>query len=288
MRGANEQTLSSDQADRWTGGMPAPKLAAVSFLPRFLSRRPVPPPDGAGQSRRALEVIHDGVAHQVRLKRVASARRFTLRVRASDGAAVLTMPPRASIRSARDFAERNAEWIGTRVAALPGRIAFLPGAAVPLRGIDHRIVHDPRSLRRVQTGQDAEGAPVLRVSPRAADPAAAVLAFLQAEAKADLAVAVARHAATVGRPVARITLRDTRSRWGSCSSRGALNFSWRLILAPPSVLDYLAAHEVAHLVHMDHSENFWRVTRSLAPHTDQAEAWLKRHGPGLHRYGPGR
>ena len=240
------------------------------------------------QRQPALQVMHDGVAHPVRLKRVATARRFTLRVRAADGAAVLTMPPRASLKSARDFAERNAEWIGTRLAALPDRIALLPGAVVPLRGLDHRVVVDPKSLRRVQSGHDAAGAPVLRVSPRAADPAAAVLCFLRGEAKADLAAAVARHAAAVDRPVARITLRDTRSRWGSCTARGALNFSWRLILAPPSVLDYLAAHEVAHLVHMNHSEDFWRETRRLAPHTDEAEAWLKRHGSALHRYGPGR
>jgi predicted metal-dependent hydrolase len=259
----------------------------VSVLSRLLasSSRPARP---AAPERKTLEVTHAGATHRVAVKRVATARRFTLRVRAADGTAVLTMPPRASFKSAQAFAERNAAWIATRMAALPGRVALLPGALVPLRGVDHRIALDPKALRRVQPGLDGEGAPVLRVSPRAADPAAAVLAFLQAEAKADLAAAVARHAAVVGKPVARITLRDTRSRWGSCSARGALNFSWRLILAPPLVLDYLAAHEVAHLVHMDHSENFWRVTRSLAPLTDEAEAWLKRHGPGLHRYGPGR
>ncbi|WP_237478232.1 M48 family metallopeptidase [Lichenibacterium dinghuense] len=264
----------------------------MSVLSRLLARatpaRAVPPPRAAAPAPRVLEVVHEGVAHPVRLKRVAAARRFTLRVRSADGTAVLTMPPRASLRSARDFAERNAGWIGARLAALPERIAMLPGAVVPLRGVDHGIVLDPTALRRVQPGRGPDGGAVLRVSPRAPDPAAAVLHFLAAEARADLAAAVARHAAAVGRPVARITLRDTRSRWGSCSSRGALNFSWRLILAPPPVLDYLAAHEVAHLVHMDHSEDFWRVTRRLAPHTDEAEAWLKRHGPGLHRYGPGR
>ncbi len=232
--------------------------------------------------------MHGGVAHPVRLKRVATARRFTLRVRAADGAAVLTMPPRASLRSARDFAERNAGWIGARRAALPERVALVPGAAVPLRGVDHVIVLDPTALRRVQPGLGPDGAPALRVSPRAADPAARRAGLPGGRGGADLAAAVARHAAALGRPVARITLRDTRSRWGSCSSRGALNFSWRLILAPPLVLDYLAAHEAAHLVHMDHSEDFWRVTRRLAPRTDEAEAWLKRHGSGLHRYGPAR
>lgn len=232
-----------------------------------------------------IEVVHGGVTHRVVVKRVATARRLTLRVRSADGAAVLTMPPRASLRSARDFAVRHAAWIGARLAALPGRIPLTPGTLLPLRGLDHRIALDATTLRRCQPGLGADGAPVLRLSPRLADPEAAVRTFLIGEARRDLAAAVARHAAAVGRPVAGITLRDTRSRWGSCSSRGALNFSWRLILAPPLVLDYLAAHEVAHLVHMDHSDRFWQVTRGLAPAMDEAEDWLKRHGPALHRYG---
>ena len=82
-----------------------------------------------------------------------------------------------------------------------------------------------------------------------------------------------------------VTLRDTTSRWGSCTAQGALNFSWRLIMAPPFVLDYLAAHEVAHLVHHDHSARFWTLTRRLAPETDRAEAWLRAQGASLHRYG---
>ncbi len=252
----------------------------------FWTRPPVPAPRAAAPERKTLTVEHEGMTHRVLVKRVATARRLTLRVRSADGTAVLTMPPRTSLKTAQAFAERHAQWIGTRLAALPDRILLQPGTILPLRGIDHRITLDPTTLRRCQVGLNPEGEPLLRLSPRAADPAGIVLQFLMSEARRDLVTAVARHAAAVGKPVARITLRDTRSRWGSCSSRGALNFSWRLILAPPLVLDYLAAHEVAHLVHMDHSDKFWSVTRSLAPETDAAEAWLKRHGPGLHRYGP--
>ena len=80
-------------------------------------------------------------------------------------------------------------------------------------------------------------------------------------------------------------MRDTKSRWGSCSASGCLNFSWRLILAPPFVLDYLAAHEVAHLKEMNHSRRYWATLRKLCPHTDEAERWLKRHGTELHKYG---
>ena len=109
--------------------------------------------------------------------------------------------------------------------------------------------------------------------------------FLKREARADFEAAVARHAARLGVSIARVQVKDTTSRWGSCSSSGALAFSWRLILAPPSVLDYLAAHEVAHRREMNHGAAFWRHTRMLAPHTDEAEAWLKANGAGLHRYG---
>ena len=231
-----------------------------------------------------MKVEHGGVTRVVTVKRVATARRFTLKVRAATHEAVLTMPTRASLKPALAFAERHAEWIGTRLDSLPGRVPLEPGTVLPLRGIEHLIVLDSTVLRRVQSAASVDGRPVLRVSSREANPAAAVYAFLIGQARLDLAAAVARYAAAVGKTVTRITVRDTRSRWGSCSSRGVLNFSWRLILAPPVVLDYLAAHETAHLVHLDHSDNFWTVTRRLAPGTNEAEAWLRAHGPGLHRF----
>jgi len=105
------------------------------------------------------------------------------------------------------------------------------------------------------------------------------------EAKRDLAAAVKRHTDALGIPARSITVRDTRSRWGSCSAQGSLNFSWRLVLAPPFVLDYLAAHEVAHLKEMNHSPQFWRVAHALCPRLEEAERWLKRNGADLHRYG---
>jgi predicted metal-dependent hydrolase len=106
------------------------------------------------------------------------------------------------------------------------------------------------------------------------------------EARRDIEAAVARHAGKLGVSPRRITLRDTTSRWGSCSSTGALNFSWRLIMAPSYVLDYLAAHEVAHLVHMNHSPAFWKILGKLSAHVERAEAWLKINGAGLLRFGP--
>jgi predicted metal-dependent hydrolase len=109
--------------------------------------------------------------------------------------------------------------------------------------------------------------------------------FLVRQARADLTAASTRHAAAVGREISRITIRDVRSRWGSCSASGRLSFSWRIVMAPPWVIDYLAAHEVAHLVHLDHSHRFWSLVAELCPGYAAARQWLRRHGAELHRYG---
>ena len=131
----------------------------------------------------------------------------------------------------------------------------------------------------------SERGPLICVAGERAHIARRVTDFLKREARKDLEAAVARHSKQLGVKPRRIVLRDTVSRWGSCSSTGGLNFSWRLILAPPFVLDYLAAHEVAHIVHMNHSPLFWKLARRLHPGTDRAEIWLKVHGASLHRFG---
>jgi predicted metal-dependent hydrolase len=109
--------------------------------------------------------------------------------------------------------------------------------------------------------------------------------FLKREVKNDLEAASARAAAALGVAVKRVTIRDPSSRWGSCSTTGVLSYSWRLIFAPPFVLDYLAAHEVAHLIEMNHSPRFWRVVERICPHVARAKSWLDAHGADLHRYG---
>ena len=114
---------------------------------------------------------------------------------------------------------------------------------------------------------------------------AALRDFLKREAKRDLEAASRRAAAALGVTVKRVSVRDQSSRWGSCSTTGVLSYSWRLILAPPFVLDYLAAHEVAHLVEMNHSRAFWRVVERICPDVARAKAWLDAHGAELHRYG---
>lgn len=238
-------------------------------------------------------VAHEGAVYRVAVKRVGSARRFTLRVKAATAEAVLTIPARASLRSAQGFAERHADWIGARLRALPGPIPIRDGGVIPVRGVDHRIVlaaaaQESRGRRAAELRSNGGvGECEIRVSGDHHAAGAAVGVLLKREAMLDLRAAVLRHAATVERDVARVVVRDTRSRWGSCSGRGTLSFSWRLIMAPPFVLDYLAAHEVAHLRHMDHSAAFWTLVGRLSPRVADAEAWLKTKGQHLHRFAIG-
>jgi predicted metal-dependent hydrolase len=234
-----------------------------------------------------IDVSHQGETYKVALKRTGAARRFTLRVRGATGDVVLTMPQRASLSQARDFAQAHAAWLATRLARLPQRTLFLPGEKIPLRGVDHLLHHcpQPKTRRGPVWIEDIDGAPAICASGDASHFERRITAFLRDHARRDLENAVAIHAAKAGRRPISLTLRDTSSRWGSCSAKGALNFSWRLVLAPPFVLDYLAAHQTAHLRHHDHSEQFWALTKTLCPHTAKAEAWLKIYGAHLHRYG---
>lgn len=234
-----------------------------------------------------LDIKHAGATFRIQLKRVPTARRYTLRVRAATRDVLLTIPGRGVLREAQEFAVRHAAWIGARLNRLPQPIPFAPGNLVPLRGVDHLIVHAPsaRGTVWIETSESESAQPLLCVAGQEAHVARRVMDFLLAHARSDLQDAVRRHSAAIEKRPTRVTIRDTSSRWGSCSANGSLNFSWRLILAPAFVLNYLAAHEVCHLVHLNHSAHFWRLAKSLCPDTDRAEAWLSANGAGLHRYG---
>lgn len=243
-----------------------------------LFRRAAPEPS-------EIAVEHEGSSFRIAVQRRPGLCRMTLRVSGATGEVRLNCPERIPFATIAAFARAHAGWVAARVGRVPDRVAFEPGATIPLRGVPHRILHRSKLRGRTQATLDAAGAPVIAVCGEPPHIARRITEFLQAEARRDLAAAVARHARSLDRPPSRIAIRDTRSRWGSCSSGGRLNFSWRLILAPPHVLDYLAAHEVAHLREMNHSARFWRLVRELCPGTDEAEAWLKRHGNDLHRFG---
>jgi len=217
---------------------------------------------------------------EVTVRRNARARRYTLRLDRTGDGAVVTIPRRGTLAAAKAFVVRHADWIGERLAARP-QAPEVP-VEVPIRGVVHRIEPTGSLRGRVRIAVEEAG-PVVEVPGEAPHVRRRLGDFLKAEARTDLAAAVARHAAALGvRPLA-IRLKDTSSRWGSASSKGVLAFSWRLVMAPPMVLDYVAAHEVAHLREMNHSDRFWAICRELCPTTDAAKAWLKANGAGLHR-----
>ncbi|SDZ42132.1 hypothetical protein SAMN05444004_1146 [Jannaschia faecimaris] len=211
---------------------------------------------------------------EVVLRRSARARRMSLKVGRSDGRVSLSLPVLMPLAEAEQFVAQQADWIARHVAAAPAPRRVQVGGVLPLMGRDVPLVPGTgRSARFI--GEAIVVADDMRAAPR-------VKALLQTMARTHLAEAVDRHAEVLGRQPTKLTLRDTRSRWGSCSSRGELMFSWRLIMAPGDVLDYVAAHEVAHLAHMDHSSRFWAQVETLMPGYAPRRAWLKQHGAALH------
>jgi predicted metal-dependent hydrolase len=248
-------------------------------LRALLFRRPSEP--------KSIEVAFDRAVYCVRVRRHPQARRYTLRIQAATREVVLTMPPRGSLREARAFAEKHGGWIAARLGRLPAAVPFAPGTVIPLRGVDHRIEHRRGVRGTVWSELAANGERLLCVAGDAPHVGRRVADHLKREAKRDLDAASRRHAQRLGVAVRRVSIRDQSSRWGSCSTTGMLSYSWRLVLAPPFVLDYLAAHEVAHLLEMNHSPRFWRTVLAVCPDTRRAKVWLDTHGAGLHRYGPG-
>ncbi len=246
-------------------------------LRALLYRRPSEPP--------AITIAFERQIYLVRVRRHRQARRYTLRIHSVTREVVLTMPPRGSLKQAREFAEKHGGWIAARLDRLPEAAPFAPGAVIPLRGVDHRIVHrcGQRGTVWLESGEASER--LLCVAGDEPHVARRVSDFLKREVKIDLEAASRRAADALGVAIKRVSIRDPSSRWGSCSTTGVLSYSWRLIFAPPFVLDYLAAHEVAHLVQMNHSQAFWRVVERICPHVARAKSWLDAHGADLHRYG---
>lgn len=220
----------------------------------------------------------------VRWRRSSRARRVSLRIDPRAGEVVVTLPPRAARRAGMALLNTHAAWVRERLAALSPPIPLAAGERVPLGGIPHEIRHLPGA-----TGGEAASARLepgaIVVSGPAGALAGAVAAFLRAESRRRIQTLVAGHAAMLGVRARAIRLKDTRSRWGSCAPDGTLAFSWRLVMAPDWVLDYVVAHEVAHLKELNHSDRFWAHVARLTPHRDAAVEWLRVYGPGLLRVG---
>ena len=232
-----------------------------------------------------ITVDFDGEVYLVQLRRNRLARRYTLRIHSATREVVLTLPPRGSLKQAREFAQRHGAWIAARLKRLPQPVPFADGTILPLRGVEHRIAHRPHARGTVWTEADSAEARVICVAGAAPHIPRRVRDYLKREAKRELEIASRQAALMLGVSLKRVSVRDQTSRWGSCSTTGVLSYSWRLILAPPFVLDYLAAHEAAHLVEMNHSRAFWRQVERVCPDFKKAKAWLDANGADLHRYG---
>jgi predicted metal-dependent hydrolase len=215
-------------------------------------------------------------------RRNARAKRMVLRLGRNHGEAVLTLPKRAGRAEALRFVEGSAAWLKQRLAVRPRPVALIPGAHIPYRGVPHEIA--AAAGHRGAISLDAERR-TIAVPGDAVHLPRRLTDWLKLEAKRDLTDATRRYARAMGVACRRIAIRDQKSRWGSCSSSGEISYSWRLILSPPEVLDYVAAHETAHLRHMDHGPRFWRLVLTHCPHARTAKQWLKRHAGEVHRYG---
>ena len=212
----------------------------------------------------------------VALRRSARARKLSLRVSRLDGRVTLTLPRGVPDREGLSFLRSRENWLRGHLGKVGTDQQPRIGGTILFAGVQVPIIAGP--VKRLQFNDNAFILPddPTRVSPR-------LSAFLKTRARDRLAAASDHYAKLLGRPYRKLTLRDTRSRWGSCSTGGDLMYSWRLIMAPPQVLDYVAAHEVAHLAEMNHSDRFWAVVDRLFPDHAACRRWLRDNGESLHR-----
>jgi predicted metal-dependent hydrolase len=251
-------------------------------MPLALFRRATPAPLPRTE---ALAPIHlaDGGTIPVTLKREPRASRLAIRVAAHAEAVMLVVPTGTATRRALAFLESRRDWIIAQWASLPAPIRFQHEAVIPVLGRDRRLL---------ALGPGRGRQPVFRLTDEAIEVTGDAVHLarrtrhgLMALAKPMLAAKAEIQAAKLGRRIAKVSVGDAKARWGSCSGRGDLRFSWRLMLMPEPVVDYVVAHEVAHLAEMNHGPDFWRLVETLHPGHATERAWLRRHGAEIMRYG---
>lgn len=223
-----------------------------------------------------LTVQLRGEAVPVRIRRNAQARRMVLRICRESGDIKLTLPKRTGEASAARFIEEHLDWIVTERRKVAENAPLSDGDILPFQGQDFQVHFTDCSPRRVTLSEND-----IRVGGPADHANRRLLAWLKGAAKEKLAARSVVHAAALGVTYSRISIGDMRSRWGSCSARGTLRYNWRLVMAPPEILNYVAAHEVAHLREMNHSPRFWALVASLDPDFNRHRNWLKSDGGRL-------
>lgn len=223
------------------------------------------------------------ISPHLRLKISPRARRMALRLDSHARVVQLVVPKRANLDRAFDFARHNQDWIENHIGGLPKQVQFRDGSILPLFGKDIRInIHYKKELKETRIVLKKK---VLSVYTNKRDPSARIRRFLWNLAQERLERIATRKAARIGKTIASVKVRDTKTRWGSCSEDRNLSFCWRLIFAPPAAMDYVIAHEVAHLRHMDHGPAFWALTRKLSRNYEAGYQWMQAHGHELMRFG---
>ena len=232
-----------------------------------------------------LDVVRDievaGKVLPLTIRQNARATRMTLRIEPGGRALKLTVPEGLPEREVSAFLTRHQGWLMTKLARFSGESELEDGGTILVRGVAHRIERTGR-LRGLTEALVIDDEAVLRVGGAEEHLRRRIADYLKKEARSELERLVAVYAGRTGRRARSLSLKDTRSRWGSCSAEGDLSFSWRIAMAPPKVIAYLAAHEVSHLQEMNHGPRFWALCESLCPETKDAKHWLKRNGTMLH------
>jgi predicted metal-dependent hydrolase len=231
-------------------------------------------------ARRELLKI-EGRAVEVNVRLNPRARRLIVKVHPTTGEVSVTAPSQRALDKAMEFARGQSDWIALQRSRVPEPVELGIGAVLPYKGHDH-IVREGEAGRGAAW---AEGGAIYVTGAKAHHPRR-LIDFLKREARREFEARTPEFARRIGVRHKRITVRDTASRWGSCSVQGSLSYSWRLILAPSFVLDYVVAHEVAHMRELNHGPAFWRLVRELVGDPRRAQNWLRDHGAALHRYAP--
>jgi len=213
----------------------------------------------------------------VHLRKNARAKRYSLRISNKDGKISLTLPRWSNLNEAMAFAREQEGWMRKHLSKQLQPVEVVHGTRILLDGRKVLIDHGTGRSVRVEDG-------VMYVPGKDTQVVPKVRAYLKTLARERLVGASIRYADMLGRVVGPVTLRDTRSRWGSCTSDGRLMYSWRLVMAPPAVLDYVAAHECCHLIEMNHSDAFWSLVEQISPNYKEDRKWLKVNGALLHQY----
>ncbi|MBG77890.1 MAG: hypothetical protein CL570_02525 [Alphaproteobacteria bacterium] len=236
-----------------------------SFLPDFITREPPTFPD------------------YITVKHNARAGRIVMRLNTKTRKIDLTIPKWMSLHDAKAFTDQNKRWIDDKLQTLGQSIPFEHGQTIPLLGRDRTITiqENPNSARTTFTLTAHE----LLMMTHLENPAPKIEKHLKAIARQEFEPRLHDKAAQIGHNINKLTLRDPLSRWGSCSHDGNIMLSWRLILAPPAAMDYVIAHEVAHLRHMDHSKAFWALCKDLSDDYSAGHSWMREHGNTLMRFG---